>query len=128
MSNILLWNFHYSPGQHAGIRQKFVKKLGASADFALSKFPNAGILLLGDVIELKLEYLCRGLHLKQVVNIPITKGGSSLDVICTNLHKFYFEPEALPPLGGSYRYILKMPTSQQRYSQFRVLDFRRALV
>jgi len=102
LSNILVCNFYYSPGQHAEIQRKFVEKLRASAEFSLSKFPNVGILLLGDTNELKLEYLCRGPHLKQVVYIPTTKGGSSLDVICTNLHKFYSQPEALPPLGGSY--------------------------
>ena len=64
---------YYSLGQHAGIRRKFIAKFQVSADFALSKFSNARILLLGDPNEMKYEYLCRGLHLKQVVNIPTTR-------------------------------------------------------
>ena len=95
-------------------------KLEASADFALSRFPNAGILLLGDANELKLEYLCKGLSLKQVINIPTTKGCSSLDVICTNLHKS--QPEALPPLGGSYNYILRMQPLDQIKVEYNVTE------
>ena len=99
-----------------------LKNFKPVSDFALSKFPNAGILLLGDANELKLEYLCRGLHLKQVVNIPTTKGGSSLDVICTNLHKFYSQPEALPPLAGSYHYILRMQPLDQIKVEYKVTE------
>ena len=62
-----------------------------------SKHPNAGILLTDDGNELNTSRLCREANLKQIVNMPTTKGGTSLNIIFTNMHEFYQRPNSLPP-------------------------------
>ena len=107
---IVLCCFYYSPGQRAAEKINFIEKLHGSADYVLSKCPNAGIFLLGDAIEIKLASTCNSFSLKQIVKVPTTKGNSTLDLICTNMSNFYRPVTILPPLGGSYHFSLLLST------------------
>ena len=52
----------------------------ASIDKLLSKFPNAGIMLMGDFNHFNYRVLCRHCSLKQTVKQP-TRGSAILDLI-----------------------------------------------
>jgi hypothetical protein len=57
------------------------------------------------------------LKVKQIVEIPTTRGNTSLNVILTNMHNFYSPPSALPPSGGTYHLsILLFPSSNFKHS------------
>ena len=72
----------------------------ASIDKLLSKFPNAGIMLMDDFNHFNYRVLCRHCSLKQTVKQP-TRGSAILDLILSNMHKWYKEPEILPAIGLS---------------------------
>ena len=103
---IVLCCFYYSPNQRSADKINFIEKLHASADFVLSKYPNAGIFLMCDANDIRLDSTCIAFNLKKVVKVPTTKGNTTLDLICTNLSKFYKPVSTLPPLGGSYHFSL----------------------
>ena len=65
-----------------------------------SKYPNCGIILLGDFNKLNVARLKSNFNLKQIVNFP-TRGPNTLDLILTNLQDFYDVPEKRPPFGLS---------------------------
>ena len=95
--------FYYSSNQNIDSKRKFIQQLQTSADFNISKYPNAGLFfLVGDANDLKMDSFCSSLKVKQIVKIPMTRGNTSLDVILTNMYNFYSPPSALPPFGGSY--------------------------
>jgi hypothetical protein len=64
------------------------------------RYPNCGIILLGDYNDLEISLLSARHNLKQVDKAPNT-GSSILDLIITNLLKYYQTPQLLPPLGSS---------------------------
>ena len=107
-TGIALCVYYYSPGQTSEYRQAFVEKLQLSSDFVLGKYPSCGIFMMGDANELKLHHLDAGIGLKQLVNFPTTKGGTSLDRISTNMHEFYNIPTTGAPIGGSYHFSLEL--------------------
>ena len=65
-----------------------------------SEFPNNGTILLGDFNKLKVSRIQNAFKLKQVVKFP-TRGRNILDLILTDLDKFYDSPRKLPPFGLS---------------------------
>ena len=67
---IVLCCFYYSPGQRAAEKINFIEKLHGNADYVLSKYPNAGIFLLGDANDLKLESTCNTFSLKTNCKSP----------------------------------------------------------
>ena len=69
-------------------------------DQVIIKHPGAGIILLGDFNKLPDALIKRNYNLKQIVKNP-THGDSYLDLIYTNMHQFYREPEHLSPIGLS---------------------------
>ena len=86
----------------------------ASIDKLLSKFPNAGIVLMGDFNHFNYRVLCRHCSLKQTVKQP-TRGSAILDLILSNMHKWYKEPEILPSIGLSdHQSILLTPACQPK--------------
>jgi hypothetical protein len=46
------------PYQRSADKINFIETLHASADFVLSKYPNAGIFLIGDANDIKLDSTC----------------------------------------------------------------------
>ena len=63
-----------------------------------TKFPNAGIIIAGDKNKLATTPIINSLpHVKQIVGVP-THNSSILDIIITNLHKFFATPVAMDPV------------------------------
>ena len=98
-NSIVLCIFCYSPNPRSADKINFTEKLHSGADFVLSKYPNAGIFLIGDANNLKLESTCNLFNLEQIIKVPTTKVNTALDLICTNLLNFY-RPSPLCPLQG----------------------------
>ncbi len=69
-----------------------------SLDWIKTKYQNAGLVLMGDFNTLPTQRLKQMYSLKQLVTKP-THENSTLDLIFTNMGKFYSEPVHLPPLG-----------------------------
>ena len=72
-----------------------------------SRFPNCGIILLGDFNNLNVCRFKRNFRLKQIVNFP-TRGHNVLDLILTNLSDYYATPTKLAPLGLSDHVTVKV--------------------
>ena len=74
--------------------------LVSSIDTIRSKYPDCGIVVLGDFNHLNIQDLVISHNLKQVVTRP-TRQDSILDHIITNLKSFYKTPDISAPLGTS---------------------------
>ena len=71
-----------------------------SLDRALNRYPNSGIVLLGDFNQFNPGSLCSSFKLKKAVHLP-TRGNNTLDQIYTSLGDFYDPATILPPIGKS---------------------------
>ena len=69
-------------------------------DTISNKYPDCGIAVIGDFINLDLSKLISSHSLKQGVSKP-TRDSAFLDFIITNFHKFYDTPVITAPLGSS---------------------------
>mgnify|MGYP002803938125 FL=1 len=69
-------------------------------DRALNRYPNSGIVLLGDFNQFNPGSLCSSFKLKKAVHLP-TRGNNTLDQICTSLGDFYDPATTLLPIGKS---------------------------
>ena len=78
----------------------FTDHLISSLDAALNKYPNAGIMLVGDFNRLNYRYISNHFNLRQTVKNP-TRGAAILDLIFTNLFHHYNTPQILPGIGLS---------------------------
>jgi hypothetical protein len=86
----------------------------ATVDNLLLDHPNAGIMILGDFNHFDYKTLCRHSFLKQTVKKP-TQQSAILDLILTNMHKWYNEPEILPAIGLSdHLSVLATPAVQTK--------------
>ena len=66
------------------------------------------MFVLGDCNELKLENFYRAFELSNTVSFPTTKGGTSLDIIATNMTKYYRSPTDSLTLGGCYYFSIEL--------------------
>ncbi|CAB4021326.1 Hypothetical predicted protein [Paramuricea clavata] len=83
-------------------------------DKLLLEHPNAGIMILGDFNHFDYKTLCRHSFLKQTVKKP-TRQSAILDLILTNMHQWYNEPEILPAIGLSdHLSVLATPAVQPK--------------
>ena len=73
----------------------FTDHLISSLDAALNKYPNAGIMLVGDFNRLYYRYISNHFNLRQTVKNP-TRGAAILDLIFTNLFHHYNTPQFYP--------------------------------
>ena len=71
-----------------------------SSDKLRNIYPDCGIVILGDFNNYDPKNLISNQGFKQVVHQP-TRGSAILDLIVTNLHRMYEEPQMLAPLGTS---------------------------
>ena len=78
----------------------FTEHLISSLDTALNKYPNAGIMLVGDFNRLNYRVIGNHFNLRQTVKNP-TRGAAILDLILTNLFHHYNSPQILPEIGLS---------------------------
>ena len=65
---------------------------------AESKYSNCGIIVTGDFNRLDVIRLLNHFKLKQIVKIP-TRNDVTLDLILTNMHKYYNPPQGYPGFG-----------------------------
>ena len=65
-----------------------------------SRFPNSGLLIVGDFNRLNTKRLQNSFDLKQIVTFP-TQGDGTLDLVLTNLKEYYKDPIQRPPHGLS---------------------------
>ena len=73
-----------------------------SIDSLRTKYPDIGILILGDFNRMKVDYVLRGNNLHQLVYFPI-RGQATLDLmlVSSNLNKLYPKPVPILPIGFS---------------------------
>ena len=55
---------------------------------------------MGDFNQFDTKRLCRNSSLKQIVKKP-TRGKATLDLILTNIKRWYKDPDILPAIGQS---------------------------
>ena len=65
-----------------------------------ARFPDCGLIILGDFNNLNSTRVRNAYGLKQIVPFP-TRGPSHLDLVFTNLNAFYDVPKKLPAFGLS---------------------------
>ena len=95
--NIILGVVYHPPGADC---PSMVQYLYECLTIIESEFPNSGTILLGDFNKLKVSRIQNAFNLKQVVKFP-TRGRNILDLLLTDLDKFYDSPRKLPPFGLS---------------------------
>ena len=67
---------------------------------AESRFPNCALIVAGDFNRLDVKSTQRHFRLKQIVKKP-TRKNAILDLVLTNMHGFYADPQHFPPFGLS---------------------------
>ena len=71
-----------------------------SLDSTLARYPNSGIILLGDFNKFNPGSLISSFDLKQIIKEP-TRGANILDKIYTSISTYYDDVKILPPIGQS---------------------------
>ena len=99
-SGIAICAVYHPPGLPQNDHQLIKEYLSSTIDSLCNQHPNCGIILLGDFNDLDTSPLLSHHHLKQVVKAP-TRSSSILDLIITNLSKYYQTQQLLAPLGSS---------------------------
>ncbi|CAB4006245.1 Hypothetical predicted protein [Paramuricea clavata] len=97
INSIIMVTVYHPPQNNNNILRNH---LFQSLDIALTKYPNSGIIILGDFNQFKPGSLCSSYKLKKLVLRP-TRGANILDQIYSNLHRNYCESLILPPIGSS---------------------------
>ena len=65
-----------------------------------SRFPNSGLLIVGDFNRLNTKRLQNSFDLKEIAKFP-TRGHKILDLVLTNVREYYKDPIQRPPHGLS---------------------------
>jgi hypothetical protein len=78
-------------------------------------YPGCGIILAGDFNRLNVSRLSRQFRMKQLVHLH-TRGDQTLDLILTNLNKFYDKNSlsSFPPFGLSNHNVLLLNPKERR--------------
>ena len=75
--------------------------------FIESNYINCGIIILGDFNCLIVERLINHFNLKQIVKFP-TRGENILDLVLTNMEKYYANPGKLSPFALSHHVTIEV--------------------
>ena len=120
LKKILLCSF-YSPPL-AGKNAKLVDHLTDEVQKFLALNPDGGIIVSGDANLLDIDALLEAdSSLKQIVKVP-TRKDKTLDIVVTNLGKYFKPPMSIPPLNpddpqtahpGDHLVLLVLPVSNQ---------------
>ncbi len=106
----------YSPPQSL-YQDELIEHLIASSDLLRTKYPDIGLIILGDFNHLRVHDICLDNNLCQVVQNN-TRGDAILDMILTNIKSVYKKPEILPPVSSSdHNCVLWSPKAQVRPPQ-----------
>ena len=95
LCGIAICAVYYPPCLPQDHHQSLKEYLSSTIDLLCNRYPNCDIILLGDFNDLEISLLSARHNLKQVVRAP-TRGSSILDLIITNLLKYYQTPQLLP--------------------------------
>jgi len=87
---------YHPPGKN---HKKLTQHIQKCCDYLILKYPQTGIIIMGDLNEYKTSTIQNCYKLKQLVNKPtfLTK---TLDKILTNMHEMYCSPDILAPIGS----------------------------
>ena len=111
LSCIFVGVFFHPPLADNNVLQDY---LISTVDKLLLDHPNAGIMILGDFNHFDYKTLCRHSSLKQTVKKP-TRQSAILDLILTNMHKWYNEPKIISAIGLSdHLSVLTTPAIQTK--------------
>ena len=91
------WHIHHPPSAND---RNIIDFLTEELSLVESVYHNCGLILLGHFNNLNCRRLQNHFSLKQLVKFP-TRGRTTLDLILTNLDKFYQPSQKLPPFGLS---------------------------
>ena len=80
--------------------QEYIDHIISTIDNVLTKHPNAGIFLMGDMNDLNTKSILNNDNFHQVVNMP-TRDNNILDKIISNCDKFFLPVTVMSPLGKS---------------------------
>lgn len=112
ISGIIIGNIYLPAGWKPETGRLLFDFICQSIDKFKIHYPNAGILLVGDYNRWNHKTLCGIYKLTQVVNFPTFYNGSgeteTLDLIMTDMKKFYSKPQCLAPLGKSHHMAILM--------------------
>ena len=95
-----------SPDKSAQDRRDLVTYLSDAIDIIRFRYPDCGVVILGDFNGLDTSDLLSSHCLKQLVSNP-TRVGATLDLILSNLQPFYAPTSILAPLGTFDHNIVK---------------------
>ena len=97
LKEFIVCSFYSPPGK--GRNTKMIDHIVGTLQVLCIQYPDSGIFICGDKNSMDLKPILNcGLKLKQVVDKP-TRNGKVLDVIITNISKFYNSPIIVPPLS-----------------------------
>ena len=106
LSCIIIGSIYHPPSEND---RNIIDFLTEQLSLIESTYYNCGLILLGDFNNLNCHRLNNHFSLKQLVKFP-TRGRRTLDLILTNLAKFYLPPVKLPHFGLSDHFtILSTP-------------------
>ena len=89
--------FYFPP--KSKMNRKLNDHLVGTLQMLNTKYPDCGIIMGADKNRMNIQPILNcGLHLKQLVDRP-TRNGVILDVIISNLGRFYNSPIICPPIG-----------------------------
>ena len=97
LSCIIVGTVYHPPSAHAETMINFLLEQLASME---STYSNCGFIILGDFNNLDVGRIKNQFRLKQLIQFH-TRGNRTLDLILTNLKKYYQPPVKLPPFGLS---------------------------
>ena len=105
--------------------QSLSNHLFESLAIAEANFPNYGVIIAWDFNRLNVSNLTRHFKLKQLVKSP-TRGHAILDLVLTNLHRFYSPVEHFPPFGLSdhHTVLVKSSTRSKGFSSKKTITIR----
>ena len=103
----------YNPADRSSQEQKDIMVyLIDTIDVVCNRYPDCGIAILGDFNKLDVSDLTLHHNLKQVVECT-TRESSILDLIVTNISKYYYSTVQNSPLGTSdHNIIIWVPLSK----------------
>ena len=97
VDNVIVGTVYHPPsGDNLEMQNYLIETLSAIE----ANYCNCGMIILGDFNRLCVRRLINNFSLKQIVNFP-TRGRNTLDLVLTNLKKFYEEPTKMSAFGLS---------------------------
>ena len=100
LSGVMIAAIYNPPDKSSQEQKDIMVYLIDTIDVVCNRYPDCGIAILGDFNKLDASDLTLHHNLKQVVECT-TRESSILDLIVTNISKYYYSPVQNAPLGTS---------------------------